>query len=261
MNLLQLLLGFFLLGIVEGEADAGAADAGADAGADKGADADAGADTDPADDLDLDAGADDADPGKDKGAKPREDAAAERKQLADRNAQLERELADARRGSQQRQTSEEERLRAEEDKRLADKDATDLERWQINANRELRAGRSQSQAALMQAQDLADSTKFGNLAITKPGIHKRYAERVETELQKMRANGQNAPREAILRFLIGNDAMEGKLGAKKKPAADPVARVSDDKRGKTPGARSDVSAKTKQTEHQKRMARLENQII
>ena len=57
-------------------------------------------------------------------------------------------------------------------------------------------------------------------------------------------------------YMIGKDAMDGKLTPKKK-AAD----TSTVDRGKSPGARSDVSAKGRLTESQKREKRLENVAI
>jgi hypothetical protein len=58
-------------------------------------------------------------------------------------------------------------------------------------------------------------------------------------MAEMRSRGQNAPRLAVLRLLIGDDIMNGKVKKSSKPAsgAPPAPRVE---RGRTPGVRSDV---------------------
>lgn len=142
-----------------------------------------------------------------------------------------------------------------EEARLKDPATTDLEKWQIQANRELRAGRSTAQSALMQAQDVNDRTAFSSIAISDP-VAKKYEARVEKELADMRAKGQNAPREAIYTYLLGKDMREGKF--KKKAAPADGSDKNKANRGKLPGARSDVGARGGLSEHEKRRQRLEN---
>lgn len=125
--------------------------------------------------------------------------------------------------------------------------------WQINSNRTIRATNRDSKAALQQAQDLQDRTAFERLEVTHPKVYKRYAQRVDAAVADMRAKGQTpAPRAAILRLMIGDDLLSGKVAPKKK--APPVER------GRTPGVRSDVrgNGKGAMTEHEKRKARLQN---
>jgi hypothetical protein len=112
-------------------------------------------------------------------------------------------------------------------------------KWQIDSNRNIRATQRNSQSALMSAQDLADKSAFDRLEITKPKVYKAYAERVEQAMMEMHRRGQNAPRLAVLRLLIGDDIMNGKVKKSTKAAASaqPAARVD---RGRTPGVRSDV---------------------
>lgn len=146
-----------------------------------------------------------------------------------------------------------------EEKELADAraggDAAQLAwmQWKVDGSRRIRAAERNSSASLMQAQDLQDRTAFERLEITKPQVFKRYGARVEAAMNEMRQRGQNAPRLAVLRLLIGDDIMNGKV--KPKKAAEPVER------GRSPGLRSDVPSKGRLTEQQKRIARLENQII
>lgn len=147
-------------------------------------------------------------------------------------------------------------LEAQENARLADPKTTDLEKWQINSNRAIRQNTSASQAALMQAQDVADRTAFATVAMADP-LAKKYETRVEEELVKARQRGQFPRREDIYTYMLGRDMREGKFKKKAAPAnpADPQKGVN---RGKLPGARSDVPVKGQQTERDKRRARLEN---
>lgn len=168
----------------------------------------------------------------------------------ERNERLERENVELRARLAPRVDAQEE----EENRRLADEKTTALEKWQIQANRELRAGRSTAQAALLQAQDVNDRTAFASISMTD-ATAKKYETRVEKELADMRAKGQNAPREAIYTYLLGKDMREGKFKKKAAPAAGAQQTVN---RGKLPGARSDVGAKGSLTEHEKREKRLEN---
>lgn len=112
-------------------------------------------------------------------------------------------------------------------------------KWQVDSNRNIRATNRNSQNALMAATDLNDKAAFDRLEITKPKVYKAYAERVEQAMREMHQRGQNAPRLAVLRLLIGDDIMSGKVKKSTKPrqTEQPTTRVS---RGATPGVRSDV---------------------
>ncbi len=154
--------------------------------------------------------------------------------------------------------SEEDRIRDEEERILKNPETNELQKWQIQANRELRANRSQSQAALLRAEDLSDQTSFRAICMSDP-IAKRYETRIEQELSRIRAQGRNAPREAIYNYMLGKDMRDGKF---KKKAATPAPK-NDDKnsgvnRGRLPGARSDVHGRTGLSEREKRAKRLEN---
>lgn len=228
-------------------------------------------DDDGAVDLDLsggddkgDQGGDGADAGDDKGddpdpAKLAADLAterAERQKDRERAERAERERDEARAAAPRQQHADP--LVEEEERVLKDPQATELQKWQVNANREIRAGRAAGQTALAQAQDIADKTSFGQLAVKNPALFKRYESRVEAEYEKTRVAGRPAPREAIMKFLIGQDAMEGKLTKKVPPKQDANPNLN---RGRMPGARSDVAGKNPQSDREKRRARLENQLI
>jgi len=125
--------------------------------------------------------------------------------------------------------------------------------WKIDSNRKIRTTERSAGSALQEARDLADRTAFERLEITHPKVYQRYASRVDAAVADMRAKGQQVPpRAAILRLMIGDDLLAGKVAPKKKAA--PVER------GRTPGIRSDVrgNGKGSMTEHEKRKARLQN---
>lgn len=179
----------------------------------------------------------------------------ERNREKEARERFERELAEARRSSAPVITEEQRLFQAEEAK-LKDPNTSDLEKWQIQGNREIRAARNLGQNALAQAADLNDRTQFRELATKKPALFAKYEKRVEQELANLRAKGGNANRQWILATLIGKDAIEGEVKPAGKKTAKPAGQ--DVPRGRTPGARSDVSAKGNASEAEKRRKRLEN---
>lgn len=249
MNLFRLLALFFVLRI-EGE----------DPPADQNQDPDTGAD-----DLNVDLEAPDPDPQVlEEPDDPKVQLQAERtareaseKARRDDGERFNRELAEARRQSQPQGQSQEDRLRADEDRILNDPQSTDLQKWQVQSNRTIRDTNRNSAAAVFQATDTADRTAFEQLATTKPAVFGRYKDEVERRLQSARAQGANPSRRDILNWLIGQDAIDGKLGAKKpKAAAAPRTTVN---RGALPGARSDVRGSSNGMTNREKLARkLEN---
>lgn len=247
-KLLKRLLGLLFPGVDD---DAGG-DPGADAGNDGGDDPGPG---DPAGDDDLDFELVDTDPPA--GQETQEQRIARLETEAARARDLESQLEAARRGTPTtapRATNQSEF--DEEEARLRDPNITEDERWRIQSNRALRDSHRLSQQALFQAQDLNDRTAFQAKFSADPRRQK-YEPRIEAELQKMRQNGQNAPREALYYLMLGKDIAEGRL----KPKAKPRTPAADVPRGRSPGVRSDVSARGAKTEHEKRRARLENMQI
>lgn len=178
-------------------------------------------------------------------------SAEESRQRADR---AEREAADLRARASQA-NSEEARLRADEDRVLNDPQADRNEKWRIEANRTIRQTNQMAASTAFQAQDIGDRSNFAIACST----NKRLAfvkDKVESELAKMRQNGQNAPRESIAYYVLGQMAANAKPKGAPKPAAKAGPRG-----GATGGVRSDVSGKSGQSERDKRRARLENQQI
>lgn len=141
----------------------------------------------------------------------------------------------------------------EEERRLRDPSTSEMDRWQIQANRTLRQTQMQAAQALQQAQDMADRTQFEAKMNSDPRRAK-YQDRVEAELSKARAAGQNASREAIYYWMLGKDIAEGKL----KPKAKAKAPAADVPRGRPANVRSDVPARGAKSDHQKRAERLAN---
>ena len=221
----------------------------------------------PADDpnLELDLGAtDDEPPARVDGDEPParvdtraselEAARAEAREARARAERAERDAEDIRRRNLQASNDAEARQRAEEDRILSDPQADANEKWRIQANRRIRETENTARMTAFQSQDSADRSAFS----VKCSTNKRLAyveKQVEEEIQKMRANGQNAPREAVAYFLLG------KMAANAKTKAAPKTNSASPRGGQTAGARSDVSGKTSLTEREKRRARLENQPI
>lgn len=276
MKLWQMLLLYLVLGIGPGDEGGGDDNGGSDAAGEEGGDSGEGADELPDDDLDslIETVEGDGDKGgqdEGEGGSRRENdgirSARKRAQEAD-EARIRAEAAlDAERRiraeqSHQPAPNEEQRLHEEEEKRLRDPEASELEKWQIRSNRTLRQNTRAANQALTSANEMRDKAEFDRLEFTKPKVYKLYKDKVEKSLSDLRAKGQDAPRMALLRFVIGNDVIEGNVKSSAKPrkqAADP-ARTGVD-RGKTPGARSDVSARGAKSERDKRRERLRGVVI
>ncbi len=213
---------------------------------------------DPQEDLQADpADPDPADPDPQQ-VTTKEEAEAARQEAKEAKAEAERYQRELTELRAQRAPQPQNDELAREEARLNAADTPELEKWQIRANRELRAGRTAAQTALMQAEDVRDQTAFTQLAVTEPALHKRYASKVEQELTKARGQGYNVKREFIYNQLIAKDMRDGKFKKKAAPAAD-ADKGNKVNRGKLPGARSDVSARSgSMSEHEKRAKRLEN---
>lgn len=158
--------------------------------------------------------------------------------------------------------SEEQRIFEEEEARLRAADVTAQEKWQIESNRVLRANTRASTAALNEAREISDRADFERLKASTP-VLKKYESRIEAKLVEIRATGSNLPRRVVAQLLIGEDIVSGKVKSTKRAAGDgaPASGGARVERGKPPSGRSDVRGRGAQSEHDKRKARLENQII
>jgi hypothetical protein len=142
-----------------------------------------------------------------------------------------------------------------EEERLRSADLSDIERWQIQANRTLRDTQREARQARAEAQDLMDRSRFEAKLASDPRRAK-YADRVEEAIQQERAQGRNASREAVYYYMLGKDIAEGKIKSKPKAASAPQVP-----RGKSAGVRSDVPARSGRSDHDKRRERLANMNI
>lgn len=220
-------------------------------------------DVPPADDLDTpdpDLPDDDDLPEPDLPDDPPVSTRARRDDTADRLARVEAEierrgrLAEEARRSAQPAPVDTEYQREEE--RLRNPETTDIERWQIQANRTLRQTQAEARQAMFQAQDMSDRARFEAKIASDPRRAK-YADRVEEAIRQERAAGRNAEREAVYYYMLGKDIAEGKLKAKPKASSAPAVP-----RGKSPGVRSDVQGRGRpSTDRDKLRARLEGQNI
>jgi hypothetical protein len=143
-----------------------------------------------------------------------------------------------------------------EEERLRNPETSEMERWQIQANRTLRATQQEARQAMFQAQDMSDRTRFEAKIASDPRRAK-YADRVEEAIRSERAAGRNAEREAVYFYMLGKDIAEGKLKPKVKASATPNVN-----RGKPAGVRSDVQGRGRpSSERDKLRSRLENTNI
>jgi hypothetical protein len=190
---------------------------------------------------------------------PARQVASRRDDAADRLARLEAEVERRGRAAEERErASRTPTVDAEfqrEEERLRAADVSEMERWQIQANRTLRATQAEARQAMFQAQDMSDRTRFESKIATEPRRAK-YTERVEEEVKKAQSRGQMASREDVYYWMLGKDIADGKL--KPKAKSSPTASVP---RGKTPGVRSDVQNRGPKSDHDKRAARLANMNI
>lgn len=179
----------------------------------------------------------------------------ERAQNAERELATARaELEAARRPQQQGPATPdpEEAIWRQEEETLRNPEASDWQKYAINANRAARNAQRQSQQALAQAQDMGDRTAFQALAATKPKVYAAYKDRVEARVTELRAKGINAPRELVLKTMLGEDMLAGNLrSATKKPttpAAPRRAAPASDVPAR-PGRPSDAEARAKRLEN------------
>jgi hypothetical protein len=187
---------------------------------------------------------------------PARQAASRRDDSADRLARLEAEVERRGRAAEEaRRTPTVDAEFQREEERLRAADVSEMERWQIQANRTLRATQAEARQAMFQAQDMSDRTRFESKIATEPRRAK-YTERVEEEVKKAQSRGQMASREDVYYWMLGKDIADGKL--KPKAKSSPTASVP---RGKTPGVRSDVQSRGPKSDHDKRAARLANMNI
>lgn len=96
------------------------------------------------------------------------------------------------------------------------------------------------QRGLAQTQDLADKANFALAAVKNP-LQAKYVDKVEAEVQKLRAQGNySATREGVFLYLLGQDTAAN-YGKKTPAAAAAEKRVAAAKRSPAPSG-SNVAA-------------------
>lgn len=91
---------------------------------------------------------------------------------------------------------------------------TPEERMEYRFQKAERTNQQNMQAMAFQLQDGNDKSAFTSLCAGDP-VAAKYKDRVETELTRIRGQGQNVSREALMDYLIGKD-----VRAKRGPAAE-----------------------------------------
>lgn len=117
--------------------------------------------------------------------------------------------------------------------------------WAYNTNKVNRDNAQKANLAVFLAQETADKADFRELATTDPKLYKRFKEKVETKLAELRRGGQSVPRVTLYHYMVGKEISEARANGrmktvKTKAGSDGVQRAD---RGRTPGARSDVSGR------------------
>lgn len=105
------------------------------------------------------------------------------------------------------------------------------------AQREMGAVLAQQQFAI---EDRIDRQAYENAA-ARSALHQRYAPRVEALLQSERASGRNTSREVILKYLVGEDAMQRATRAAPTQQRQAARRVAGAQARPT-GSRSDAGS-------------------
>lgn len=182
--------------------------------------------------------------------------AREAKEAKEEKARLERELADLR---QQRQTpaqpSETAQQRAE---RLAAMTPEARLEYMIHEQGQ------QTQARIAQIEfnswDAGDRAEFKALCAANPAVAK-LADKVEDALKQMRNGGQNASRETVAKYMLGEMALSRAPRAAAK-GARAAAAGRERQQGRPGQSRSDAAAGSRKgDERAQRRARLENMEI
>lgn len=112
------------------------------------------------------------------------------------------------------------------------------------------------QALRREQADATDRSEFASACATNPSLA-RVKDQVETELSKLRANGQTVPRKTLAAYLIGNAVLEKAPKARER-AAKRAAGNLDRERAQPAGGASDAPRGREKDEKAARDKRLEN---
>lgn len=131
------------------------------------------------------------------------------------------------------------------------------ERIEYRMNQQEHRHRLELAQVRFETADAADKTNFDALCRSNPTAS-RLRDRVETVLAAERARGTNYPRETVLKFVIGEQALKGAPRAKRRD--EKAAEGQRQRQAGRPGSgRSDVgNSGGRKDERQARRERLEN---
>lgn len=138
----------------------------------------------------------------------------------ERGAQRDRELAELRAAQGQRQQPRE--TREEREARLALMSPEERSEYRLNEALELNNRRMAEMQFSM--QDTADRSAFQARAATDKLVAK-YAPQVESELAKLRSQGQNVGREQLFTYLVGQAALAARGKSTEKAQKDGQTRI------------------------------------
>lgn len=142
----------------------------------------------------------------------------EAKAAREEAAAARRETEELRRGQQSARQQQE--TQEQEAARLAL--MTPDERVEYKLDKAERRHQQQLQMLSFQQEDRADKMEFAAKAASN-SVYAKYKDEVESRLTDLRAKGQNVSREALLKFVIGEQALNG--AGSKKPAQAAKKRV------------------------------------
>lgn len=174
----------------------------------------------------------------------------ERAQEAEDRERRVREELDAARQSTQARPDPDKEIWEQEEAILKNPNADQWQKYSVQSARDARAAKREAANARLDAMDMVDKTKFDLYATTNPKVYEKYKDRVEQALQRVRAQGQNLPREVILQLELGKDLLTGKTKSAEKPKRERQAPPAV--------PRSDSSGRGKMSEREARAKRLEN---
>lgn len=176
-------------------------------------------------------------------------------------AEAKREVAELRAAQQGRQTEQQQNLERERLVLMSPE-----EKYEYLLNRQAEQTRQQVAGLQFQMQDGGDRIAFQSLAARNDDLGKAYSsvsDDVEQRLAEMRRTGQNAPRETIAKYLIGERAVQRLARSKPKQQAKGQQRIAS--QTTKPGAsRGDVAGGGERrggSDAANRKARLEDQNI
>lgn len=181
--------------------------------------------------------------------------------LARETAEARAEAAAARREAdelrQQRQTAQPSETQAQRQERLAA--MTEGQRLEYLLNESNANTQAQLAQIKFESWDTGDRSEFKALCAANPAVAK-LADKVEDALRQMRSTGQNASRETVAKYLLGEMALSRAPRAAAKGAR--TAAAGRERQQGRPGAgRSDTAAPSGRKggdERAQRRARLEN---